>query len=228
MIPSPNISIIDRAELISIAETAAAVMDSWHSETCRQDEGSDSAYAELYEAATRMQLGFPGIWLWAASLAVTVPAEVEALWREGKLEYIDCVHTIAQQFHNYITHPYRAHDLVGSVPDDILVSLWQAAVNDVREHAGAVQLEQGEMDQMIRELEEEVRNDAGYIVGVFTLDSEEDDVDKIVYDNFGGKPVVIRAVGSGLWRVDGDIRTDAPRPAIALRIARKHPTESRE
>lgn len=106
------------------AETAAAFMDALHSDVCRQEEGSDSAYDELYEVADKLGGGFPMIWSWAATMAVAARARMEALWTSGEAEFVDCVHLAAQEFHNYITDPRTQAD---ALTPEKAVELWETA-----------------------------------------------------------------------------------------------------
>ncbi len=121
--------------LFRTAETAAALMDSIHGETCPQSEGSDSAYEELYEVAQLTNGGFPGVWDWMATLAIAAYPEMEELWQSEELQYIDTVHAAAQELHNFVTDP--ANRPVGGEPiltPERAKNIWVAAAERVRQH----------------------------------------------------------------------------------------------
>lgn len=122
------------ATKFTTAETAAALMDAIHSEVCRQSEGSDSAYAELYEVAQKVELGFPGIWSWVATLAEAAASSgMEAVWAAGEAEFIECVQVAAQEFHNFITDPRIRDSAATALTRAKAESLWRAALLTVSE-----------------------------------------------------------------------------------------------
>lgn len=204
----------DEPSTFYTAETAAAFMDAIHSEVCRQSEGSDSAYSELYTAAERMGGGFTLIWSWVAAMAVAARDRMEDLWETGDAEFIECVQTAAQEFHNYITDPRTTSDELSPAK---AAQLWEAALVTLAEHhaASSKWQEEAEMRAMMKELTVATRNDAGYAIGCFRLVSERE----IEYTNYGGPPMTIRRWSNGLWRVGSDAGTDSPRPVGAFKIA---------
>lgn len=205
----------ESANLFATAETAAALMDAMHSEVCKQSEGSDSAYAELYEAATRDGLGFTGIWQWIAGLTVASHAKMEALWESGEVEYIESVQVAAQLLHNYVTDP-QTLDLDDIDPEKY-AELWADSVKTLAEsdQAATAWSEAQLAQRMLDELHEAARNEAGYIVGCFRRTNSHE----IRYENYGGPEVIIRCLGSGLWRYDRDDNTDSDRPVQAFQKA---------
>lgn len=120
----------DEPTVFHTAETAAAFMDAIHSTVCRQDDGSDSAYEELYEAATKFGGGFTLIWTWAAAMAVAARERMEVLWENGDAEFIECVQIAAQEFHNYITDPRTDAD---ELTPEKAAELWALALAQERE-----------------------------------------------------------------------------------------------
>ena len=211
--------IYDAPSSFHTAETAAAFMDAIHSEVCRQSEGSDSAYEELYEAATRMGGGFTLIWSWVATMAVAARERMEGLWESGAAEFVECVQVAAQEFHNYITDPRTLPDAATDIEltEEKAAELWDAALVVIANyHADASKWsEEAEMLAMIEELTVATRSDAGYSVGCFRRVSES----TIDYTNYGGPTMRIQRLSNGLWRAGSDAGTDAPRPVGAFKIA---------
>lgn len=118
------------APRFTTAETAAALMDAVHSDITRQDEGSDSAYEELYEVAIASSLGFPVIWSWIATMAEAASTSgMEAIWAVGDLsDFADCVQMAAQEFHNFITGP-SVRDVADTVmTQEKAEELWRTAL----------------------------------------------------------------------------------------------------
>ena len=126
----PVWSVVPDVSVFQTAETAAAFMEAIHSEVCRQKEGSDSAYEELYEVATHMGGGFTLIWSWVATMAVAARERMEGLWESGEAEFIECVHVAAQEFHNYITDPRTETD---ALTPEKAAELWESAYAQERE-----------------------------------------------------------------------------------------------
>ena len=196
------------------AETAAALMDAIHSEVTPQFESSESAYSELYESTTRMEGGFPLVWSWVATMAEAARERMEALWKSGEVEFIECVPAAAQEFHNYITDPRTtASELTLEKAEE----LWESALTFVVEN-NATQTkwqEEAQIRAMLRELKEATRSDAGYAVGCVSLIGDC----TIEYTNYGGPTVSIHRLSNGLWRAGDDAATDSPRPVGAFKIA---------
>lgn len=192
------------------AETAAAIMDAIHSAVTRQHDGSVSAYAELYEVATESADGFPSIWCWVATLAEAARDKMEPMWDAGEAEFIDCVHVVAQLFHNFITDPASHRSGEERLTKERAVSLWDEALVALRKREDVEGL-QG----LMQELTMATRSGAGYPVGCFRRVSEV----AIEYTNYGGPPMMIRRLDNGLWRVNDDRGTDSPRPVGAFKIA---------
>lgn len=206
-------------DVFKTAETAAAFMDAIHSEVCRQSEGSDGAYEELYEAATRMGGGFTLIWSWVATMAVAARERMEGLWESGEAEFIECVQVAAQEFHNYITDPRTLPDAATDIEltEEKAAQLWEVALVALAVHHAEASKwqEEAEMRAMIEELTVATRNGAGHSIGCFPRVSEI----TIEYTNYGGPTMTIRRRGNGMWRVGDDDGTDSPRPVGAFKIA---------
>ena len=115
------------------AETAAALMDAIHSDVTQQYENSESAYEELYKVAQQADLGFPGVWSWIALLAEAAGASMETRWAAGSVEFIDCVHVAAQEFHNYITDPAIRPVTEMSFTRERAEMIWERTVDYLRE-----------------------------------------------------------------------------------------------
>ncbi len=118
----------DDATKFAAAEIAAALMDAIHSNVTRQEEGSDSAYAELYEIATEVGGGFTAIWGWVAVMTSAVTEEMEGAWQFGEIEFIESIHFAAQEFHNVVTDPQRKPRMVDDFNKDVALEVWNEAL----------------------------------------------------------------------------------------------------
>lgn len=202
-------------------ETAAAIMDAMYEDVCRQSEGSDSAKAELYEAAKRVGGGFALIWNWVAAMAMGARGAREESWNNGKTEFIDCVSVAAQVLHNYVTDPKTDHEGKRSLHPDQIYSLWQD-VDKTMEEA------ERERSKYQREAEIEamrVELIHASMVGDYMLGEWKASNQGAVFTwtCHGGAPVTVaRALGDDRWWVNADRRTLAPQPSIAFRLWRDY------
>lgn len=200
-------------------ETAVAIMDAMHQEVCRQSEGSDSAWDELYEVA-KLNGGFPTIWCWVTEMAMGARGAREERWATGEdPDFIDSARVAAQVMHNYLTDPRTHHEGKNNLTPGKVAGLW-VEVDRVMGEAGRTRSKaskDAEIQNMIRELDH-VASRGGYKHGVF-VPSVRDGRQVFTWTLQGGPHILIEQGADGLWKVGSNPETlGSPRPSIAFQL----------